>query len=149
MLSLNILTLPKIIPGPYTVKKAVKLLEAPSRIAILMLNKYNSTVGIYCLSSCVFLFPPCCWTRKFDIGISLKKLFQCRIKATIQTFLTVTKVALIQYCHCQKSLTVIEAQPPLPPSLTREHRIVFKYKFDQFLLKIWVFKNQQSHIFAP
>jgi hypothetical protein len=43
-----------------TVKKAVKLLEAPSRIAILMLNKYNSIVGIYCLSSCVFLFPPCC-----------------------------------------------------------------------------------------
>ncbi len=27
--------------------------------------------------------------------------------------------------------------------------IVFKYKFDQFLLKIWVFQNQHSYIIAP
>jgi protein tyrosine/serine phosphatase len=43
---------------PYTVKKAVKLLDAPSKNTILMLNKFYSTVEILCLSSHVFFFYP-------------------------------------------------------------------------------------------
>ncbi len=41
-----------------TVKKAVELLDAPSKNTVLMLNKDHSTVEIFCLSSHVFFFYP-------------------------------------------------------------------------------------------
>jgi hypothetical protein len=51
----------------YTVKKAVKLLDAPSKNTFLIPNKYNSKVEIIYLDTHVF-FPPLCYRmRKFDI----------------------------------------------------------------------------------
>ncbi len=51
----------------YTVKKAVKLLDAPSKNNFLKSNKYNSKVEIVSLDTHVFFSPLCYRMRKFDI----------------------------------------------------------------------------------
>ncbi len=53
--------------GGYTVKKAVELLDAPSKNTFLKSNKYNSIVEIVYLDTHVFFPPLCNRMRKFDI----------------------------------------------------------------------------------
>jgi hypothetical protein len=50
-----------------TVKKAVELLDVPSRNSSLMLKKYNGNVEFFCLSTYVLFFPLCHRMKKFDI----------------------------------------------------------------------------------
>ncbi len=50
-----------------TVKKAVELLDAPSKNTLLKSNKYNSIVEIFYLDTLVFFSPLCNRMRKFDI----------------------------------------------------------------------------------
>ncbi len=51
----------------HTVKKAVELLDAPSKNTFLKSNKYNSTVEIVYSDTHVFFSPLCNRMRKFDI----------------------------------------------------------------------------------
>ncbi len=51
----------------YTVKKAVELLDAPSKNTFLKWNKYDSIVEIIYLYTHVFFSPLCNRMRKFDI----------------------------------------------------------------------------------
>jgi hypothetical protein len=53
--------------GGDTVKKAVELLDAPSKNTFLKSNKYNSIVEIVYLDTHVFFSPFCYRMRKFDI----------------------------------------------------------------------------------
>jgi hypothetical protein len=53
--------------GTYTVKKAVELLDVPSRNTSLMLKKYNSNVEFFCLSTYGLFFPLCYRMKKFDV----------------------------------------------------------------------------------
>jgi hypothetical protein len=48
------------------VKKAVELLDVPSRNTSLMLKKYNGNVEFFCLSTYVLFFPLCHRMKKFD-----------------------------------------------------------------------------------
>jgi hypothetical protein len=57
----------------YTVKKAVKLLDVPSRNTSLMLKKNNGNVEFLCLSTYVLFFPLCHRMKKFDIR-AVKKI---------------------------------------------------------------------------
>jgi hypothetical protein len=52
---------------PITVKKAVELLDAPSKNTLLKSNKYNSIVEIVYLDTHVFFSLLCYRMRKFDI----------------------------------------------------------------------------------
>jgi hypothetical protein len=54
-------------PAIFTVKKAGKLLDAPSKNTFLKSNKYNSIVEIVYLDTHVFFSPLCYRMRKFDI----------------------------------------------------------------------------------
>ncbi len=51
----------------HTVKKAVELLDVPSRNTSLMLKKYNGNVEFFCLSTYVLFFPLCHRMKKFDV----------------------------------------------------------------------------------
>jgi hypothetical protein len=51
----------------YTVKKAVELLDGPSKNTLLKSNKYNSKGKIVYLVTHVFFSPLCYRMRKFDI----------------------------------------------------------------------------------
>ncbi len=59
-------------------KKAVDLLDVPSRNTSLMLKKYNSNVEILCLSIHVFLFPFC---YRYQRGTKI--LYQSRSNAAL------------------------------------------------------------------
>ncbi len=50
-----------------TVKKAIELLDVPSRNTSLMLKKHNSNVEFFCLSTYVLFFPLFYRMKKFDI----------------------------------------------------------------------------------
>jgi hypothetical protein len=53
--------------GTITVKKAVELLDAPSKNTFLKSNKYDRIVEIVYLDTYVFFSPLCNRMRKFDI----------------------------------------------------------------------------------
>ncbi len=55
------------LPATYTVKKAVELLDGPSKNTLLKSNKYNSKGEIVYLDTHVFFSPLCYQMRKFDI----------------------------------------------------------------------------------
>jgi hypothetical protein len=89
----------------FTVKKAVELLDAPSKNTFLKSNKYDSIVEIVYLDTHVFLSPLCNRMRKFDIREVQKFYTNTELRPTFSTMK-----------NCEKMWNKFDSERGVPPS---------------------------------